>query len=94
VQISRATGIPGLGREAEVLAAAMSQPLGKVTDPIETQRGWVVLRVDERPPVDWTVFNGRKERVRQARLSAKETLIMNEFLEDLRQKSKIVDYRT
>jgi peptidyl-prolyl cis-trans isomerase D len=93
-EVSRATGVPGLGRDAEILAAAFHLPLGQVSDPIETQRGWVVFRVDERPPVDWAAFDGRKEQLRRARLFAKESQIMNQFLEELRQKSTIVDYRT
>ncbi|HET9234116.1 MAG TPA: peptidyl-prolyl cis-trans isomerase, partial [Candidatus Eisenbacteria bacterium] len=94
-EVTRAQGLPSLGRDAvDVIAAVYSLPIGQVSDPIRAPRGWVVIRVDERPPLDWTAFEARKEQLRQRTLTTKSNQLMTEFLDELRAKAKIVDYRS
>jgi hypothetical protein len=92
--VSRRTGIVGLGRDPKALAAAFSVSPGQVSDPLETPRGWVLLRVDSRPEVDWTAFDSRKPFLMQIQRQTRQQEILNAFLEDLRKNAKIEDYRT
>jgi peptidyl-prolyl cis-trans isomerase D len=92
--VTRALGVPGLGRDPDVLAAAYKLPLGQVSDPIRAPRGWVVIRVEDRSPLDWAAFDAKKDQLRQRTLATKENQLMTEFLQELRSKAKIVDYRT
>ena len=94
-EVTRALGLPSLGRDAaDVIAAVYSVPLGQVSDPIRAPRGWVIIRVDERPPLDWTAFEARKEQLRQRTLTTKSNQLMTEFLDELRSRAKIVDHRS
>jgi parvulin-like peptidyl-prolyl isomerase len=92
-ELTRSAGIPTLGREAELLAATFDLPLGEISDPLESSRGWAVVRVDERPELDWTEFEERKAVLSQTALAIKQNRIMDAFLESLRQDAEIVDYR-
>ena len=76
------------------LLAAFQLPVGQIGDPIRTDRGWFVIRVDARPTMDWAGFDAKKPQLRQTALASKENELMTEFLETLRNKAKIVDYRS
>lgn len=91
---TRSTGIPGLGRDAELLAAAFTLTPGTVSDPVRTDRGWVILRVDERPELDWAAFETQKPQLRQTRLFLKQNELLNDLLQRLRDEANIVDNRT
>ena len=93
-EVTRTLGVPGMGRDADVLAAAFRLPVGQISDPIRTPRAWVILRVDEHPTLDWSSFDAKKEQMRQRNLATKENQLMTEFLQELRAKAKIVDYRS
>jgi peptidyl-prolyl cis-trans isomerase D len=93
-EVTRALGVPGLGRDPDVLAAAFKLPPGQLGDPIRSPRGWVLLRVDEHPTLDWAGFDAKKDQLRQRSLASKGNQLMTEFLQELRSKAKIVDYRS
>ena len=93
VQVTRLGGIPGLGRDPEVIAAAFALPVGRTSDPIRGERGWVILRVDEHPELDWAQFEKQKETLRRTLLNLKQNEIYASWLQDLRAKAKIEDYR-
>ncbi len=95
VEVSRRTGVPGLGRDADAVAAALTRNAGEYTEePVRTNRGWVVLKVDERPEIDWTLFEQQKEQVRQSLLQRKQSQIYNSWLLDLKRNAKIEDFRS
>ncbi len=93
-EFTRRTGVPALGRDPEVLGTAFALPVGRVSAPIKTPRGWVILRVDERPDVDWTAFDTQKAQLRQQLLAAKQNRIYAAWMDQIRKKAKIEDYRT
>jgi peptidyl-prolyl cis-trans isomerase D len=93
-EVTRTLGVPGLGRDPDVLAVAYKLPVGQISDPIRSPRGWVLLRVDDHPPLDWAAFDAKKDQLRQRSLVTKENQLMTEFLQELRAKAKIVDYRS
>lgn len=93
-EVTRAMGVPGLGRDPDVLAAAYRLPVGQLSDPIRSPRGWVLLRVDEHPPLDWAGFDAKKDQLRQRTMTMKSNQLITEFLQELRSKAKIVDYRS
>jgi len=72
---TRKTGIPGLGRDPEVVAAAFTLPLNTPSDAVRSNRGWVVLRVEERPPVDEADFAKQAPSIRSNLLSVKQSEI-------------------
>ncbi len=91
---TRRSGVPGLGRDPDVVGAAFGLPVGEVSDPLKATRGWVVMKVDDRPDVDWSGFDKQKEQLRQSLLAVEQSRIFNAWLEDLRKSAKIRDYRS
>jgi parvulin-like peptidyl-prolyl isomerase len=92
-EFTRGQGVPTLGQDPAVLGAAFSVPVGEVSGPVESTRGWMLLRVEERPEVDWTQFEGQKPVLRQTLRATKQNQVLEAFLEDLRRRAKIEDYR-
>jgi hypothetical protein len=92
-EFSRRFGIPALGRDADVIAEAFALPIGAVSAPVKGARGWVILRVDQRSPVDWAAFEQRKDQIRQSLLNVRQGQIFNGWIEELRSSAKITDYR-
>jgi parvulin-like peptidyl-prolyl isomerase len=93
-EFTQQSGVPGLGRDPEVVGAAFGLPVGQVSEPIKTPRGWVILRVDERPDVDWAEFDKQKDQLRQTLLTQKQNQFYSAWLGDIRKKAKVEDYRT
>lgn len=93
-EFTQQSGVPGLGRDPEVVGAAFGLPVGQVSEPIKTLRGWVILRVDARPDVDWAEFDKQKDQLRQTLLTQKQNQFYSAWLGDIRKKAKIEDYRT
>jgi parvulin-like peptidyl-prolyl isomerase len=93
-RFNRSTGVPGLGRDAEIVAAAFTLPIGEVSRPIKAPRGWVVMEVDERPELDWEGFETQKEFLRRTLLSTRQTQVFNAWMESLRKRAKVEDLRS
>jgi peptidyl-prolyl cis-trans isomerase D len=90
---SRASGLPGIGREADALGAVFSLSAGQVAGPINTTRAVIVLRVDERIPVNETLFAGQKDQLAQQLASQRRTEIYQDWLKQLKDKAEIKDFR-
>lgn len=93
-EFTRADGVLGLGRDTEVLAHAFTLAPGDTSPLIKGRRGWLIIRVDERPPVNWDDFDIQSPLLFQTRLAAKQNRLYNALLDELRKKASIVDYRT
>ena len=92
-EFARSGGVPGLGRDAGIMAAAFDLPLGEISEAIEGNRGWAIIRVDERPEMDWAAYEEQKDSLRQSQLAIKQNRLLGAFLDDLRRNAEIVDYR-
>ena len=93
VQVTRNIGIPGLGREAEVMVSIFSMNEGEVSSPMKTTRGWVVVQLDETLPIDEAQYQQQAPVIRQNLLNLRQEMLYNAFMDDLRSKAKIEDFR-
>ncbi|TMQ70562.1 MAG: hypothetical protein E6K80_08165 [Candidatus Eisenbacteria bacterium] len=92
--VSRTQPDPRLGASPEAVGAAFGAPIGKVVGPIESQAGWVLLRVDSRVQADSTAFEQLKGQVTTEILQRKQNDFMQAWMASLRQDAKIKDLRT
>jgi len=92
-EFGRKLGIPGFGRDLTVTGTVFSLPVGQVSEPLDTRIGWALIRVDSRTEPDWDQFDKEKDERYRALLAAKQNRLVSDFLDALRQKAKIVDYR-
>jgi peptidyl-prolyl cis-trans isomerase D len=91
--IARFDFIPGVGRESKLLGAAFALPPGKLSGPIETERSIYALRVEERMPPDESLYVSEREQLKEQLLNQKRQEAVSAWLESLREKAKIEDFR-
>ncbi|HUQ82555.1 MAG TPA: peptidyl-prolyl cis-trans isomerase, partial [Gemmatimonadaceae bacterium] len=85
--------IPGMGRLNEAIGASFSLPVGAVSNPIRTDEGVVVLRVDRRVESDRATWEAQKTAQRQGLMQGMRNQRIQAFLQQLRADAKIDDRR-
>ncbi len=85
--------VPGLGRFNAAIGAAFTLPEGKVSQPLVTDEGAFVLRVDRRVKADSAVWAAQKDKQRQEASNAMRQLKVRTFLNELRKGAKVEDNR-
>lgn len=83
----------GLGGFNEAIGAAFSLPIGATSQPIRTNDGVYVIRVDRRVKADSAEFVKQKEVQRSQVLRGMREQMVRDYLEGLRKGAAIVDSR-
>jgi peptidyl-prolyl cis-trans isomerase D len=89
----RSTFVPGLGRLNPAIGAAFSLPIGAISEPIATDEGVFVLRVDRRVEASRDDFEAQKALQRQNAVRVLQDARLREFMEGLRDGADIEDRR-
>ena len=90
---TRGSLVPGIGQFNAAIGAAFGIPVGAVGDPVRTEDGVFVLRVDKRILADSAAFEAQKTQLRQQRIAQLRQQRMQMFFQDLRESAKIEDRR-
>lgn len=90
---TRAQFVPGMGRFNEAIGASFTLPVASVSEPIVTDQGVFVIRVDRRVEADRAAWETGKPAQRTDAINAIRQLRVRTFLSELRKSSKIADYR-
>jgi peptidyl-prolyl cis-trans isomerase D len=90
---TRGGSVPGIGRLNEAIGAAFSLPIGAISNPIRTEDGVVVLRVDRRVDADRAAWEAQKATQRQSVMQGLRQQRIQAFLQQLRADAKIEDRR-
>ena len=85
--------VTGLGQFNEAVGAAFGAPQGTVTQPITTQQGVFVLRVDRRVQSDKGAWTAQKAMQREQVTNMLREQRVRDYLAGLRESAKIVDKR-
>lgn len=89
----RSTFVPGLGRLNNAIGASFSLPVGAISEPIATDEGVFVLRVDRRTEATREAFEAQKAAQRVNAIRVLQEARMREFMEGIRETAKISDRR-
>ena len=89
----RATFVPGLGRLNNAIGAAFSLPVGAISEPIATDDGVFVLRVDRRADATRDAFEAQKVTQRASAIRVLQEARMREFMQGIRETADISDRR-
>lgn len=92
VTFTRTGPIEPMGMFPSVNEAAFATPLGDLTDVLETTHGFVILRPEERLPTDETQFADTQAALRQATLTHKQSLRLEEWRKELRDRAKLQSF--
>jgi peptidyl-prolyl cis-trans isomerase D len=90
---SRSSSVPGLGQFNEAIGAAFAIPVGAVSQPVKTDNGVFVLRVDKRVTADSAAWAAQEQVQKTVRLQQLRQQRIQMFLQDLRKSAKIDDRR-
>jgi len=85
--------VAGLGRFNAAVGAAFTLPVGSISQPIVTDQGAFVLRVDRRIEADSAVWAAQKDTQRTQAIQAIQQLRVRTFLSELRKSAKVDDRR-
>jgi peptidyl-prolyl cis-trans isomerase D len=89
----RATFVPGLGRLNSAIGASFALPVGAISEPIATDDGVFVLRVDRRTDAAREAFEAQKAEQRASAIRVLQDARMREFMEGIRETADITDRR-
>lgn len=90
---SRSTFVPGLGRLNAAIGAAFSLPIGAISEPMATDDGVFVIRVDRRVEASREAFEAQKAVQRASAMNILQQARIREFMEGLRERANIRDRR-
>jgi peptidyl-prolyl cis-trans isomerase D len=90
---TRSSIIPGLGQFTEPVGAAFALPTGAVSQPIKTNDGVYIIRVDKRVLADSAAFAVQKAVQKTQRLQQLRQQKIQMFLQDMRKAAKVDDRR-
>ena len=92
-QFSPTGMIPTVGRDNAFLGVAMALPLQKISQPVEGERGYYLIKLLSKTPFDSAGFNAQKSILAAQLLQEKKQRIVNTWLEKLKAKADIEDLR-
>ena len=90
---SRSTFVPGLGRLNAAVGSAFSLPVGAISEPIPTDEGVFVIRVDRRIEASREAFEAQKAVQRSSVMNILQQARIREFMEGMRENANIKDRR-
>jgi peptidyl-prolyl cis-trans isomerase D len=92
-EFARTTSVPGLGQATQAVGAAFGLPKGAVSQPIKSDNGVFVIRVDDRVQADRAAWEKQKEDQRNRVLQGMRQQRVQQFLASLRESAEIEDHR-
>lgn len=92
-QFARTTSVPGLGQATQAVGASFGLPKGAVSQPIKSEGGVFVIRVDDRVVADRAAWEKQKGDQRARVLQGMRQQRVQQFLASLRENAKIEDRR-
>ena len=90
---ARSTFVSGLGRLNEAIGAAFALPVGAVSQPIVTDDGVYVVRVDKRIDASHDAFEAQKADQRKNAVDALRQARVRSYLDALRKTADVKDKR-
>ncbi len=85
--------LASIGREPRFAGVAFGLPVGTISSPIEGSRGYYVLKVLERTPMNESDFEGQKESLRSQLTQRKQQGVFTQWYTALKEKANIKDHR-
>ena len=92
-EFARTTSVPGLGQATQAVGAAFGLPEGSVSQPVKSDNGVFVIRVDKRVNADRAAWEKQKQDQRTRVLQGMRQQRVQQFLASLRENAEIQDRR-
>jgi parvulin-like peptidyl-prolyl isomerase len=93
VSFGPAESAPGLGTEYAINNAAFAMKPGEISQPIQGDNGYYIIKVLDIKPADKKQYEAQKTKEFESFTQEKQQRFFGAWLEELKEKAKIVDYR-
>lgn len=88
-----AASVPNIGRDYAFINAVMKADLNKVTEPVEGQRGYYLIKVSKRTPFDKNAYAQQSSAIRNIMFQEKRSRFLDKWIADLKKNADIEDNR-
>lgn len=85
--------VQGIGREPNFTAKVLSLKAGEISPPIETTRGYYIMKLLEKRDPNMDEFQKAQGEIIQRLIGEKQQLFLISWISNLRKDAKIKDYR-
>jgi parvulin-like peptidyl-prolyl isomerase len=86
-------GAPGVGRDPAFQGVVENIDPGKISTPVQGQRGAYLIEVSTRTPFDSSAYVSERGLLQSRMVQEKKTRFLNEWLAKLRESADIEDHR-
>jgi peptidyl-prolyl cis-trans isomerase D len=94
VSAGPAESVGGLGTEYAVNNAAYAMKPGEISQPIEGESGYYIIKLIDLKPADQKMYDMQKTKEFETLTQEKQQRFFGQWIEGLKDKAKIVDYRS
>ncbi len=85
--------VPGLGRDLGFIGSASALSVGEISKPVEGSRGYFILKLLSKSPVDSTAYQAQKTTMQVQLTQEKRNRFLAEWLDLLKKNADIEDNR-
>jgi len=82
-----------IGRSNYVVGALLNSKIGDLLGPLDTNRGWALIKVKGIAPIDSTDYEVQKDVLKTNLFNREQNQVFQSWLEDLKSRAEIVDNR-
>ena len=90
---SLSEGFTSIGRSNFVVGALLSATIGDLIGPVDTNRGWALIKVLDIEPFDSTEYAVQEDQLRTNLFNREQNQVFQSWLEDLKSEAEIIDNR-
>ena len=90
---ARNNSVPSVGRDPEFIGTAFSLTTGSLSKPVEGFRGYYLIRLLEKTPIQEQDYLAQKAELRAEIKTQKEQAAFSQWYAQLRENAEIKDYR-
>jgi peptidylprolyl isomerase/peptidyl-prolyl cis-trans isomerase D len=87
------SNVEKVGRDPKFSGTAFGLTPGEISQPVESNRGYYIIKLLDRMDIRKSVFESEKENIRQQLLKQKQQQIYTAWVKHLEKAAKIEDYR-
>jgi len=85
--------VPKVGQKNEFFAQAFALPEGAISQPVATEQGVYLLRVDKHYPANLALLGQEGPKIGQELLQQKQNDVVRQWFETVQRQAKVRDYR-
>ena len=90
---SLSEGFTSIGRSNFVVGALLSATIGDLIGPVDTNRGWALIKVLDIEPFDSTEYAVQEDQLRTNLFNREQNQVFQSWLDDLKSEAEIIDNR-